>query len=150
MGLVEERLTDHAKNSAVFIQHYDDQAIQCCIDSWNKLCSLYPLVNVTEVVQRRRWLVFGPRVTVLKQGEELGEISRIAFSINRGLTAKVLQKNRDSSLIVVDCLTWWNCEDNQARGWPDRIVVDAERNCVTQFPEIVPAKSCLYCYPLNE
>lgn len=148
MGLVEEKLTDYTKSSATFIQHYGHEAIQCCIDSWNKLCSPHPLVNVTESVQRRKWLVCGPRVTVLKQGKELGEISKIAFSVNVGLTAKNLRENRDSWLIVVNCLTWWNCEDNEVRGWPDQILVDIEKNCVTQFPEIAPAESCLYCCPL--
>lgn len=150
MGLVEERLIDYTESPATFVQHYGDQAIQCCIDSWNKLCSSHPLANVTQAVQRRRWLVFGPRVTVLKQGEELGEISKIAFSVNGGLTARILRENKDSSLVVVNCLTWWNREDNQVRSWPDQIVVDIEKNCVTQFPEIAPAESCLYCCPLPE
>ena len=150
MGLAEERLVDYTESSAIVAQHHGHEAIQCCIDSWNKLCSRHQLVNVTEAVQRRKWLVCGPRVTILKQGEELGEISKIAFSINRKLTAKVLQENKGLSLIVVSCLTWWNREDNEVRGWPDQIVVDTERNCVTQFPEIAPAKSCLYCYPLHE
>ncbi len=150
MGLVEERFADYAEGSAVASRHHGHEAIQCCIDSWNRLCSLHPLVNVIETVQRRKWLVCGPRVTVLKQGEELGEISKIAFSINGRLTEEIRQENRRLSLIVVDCVTWWNCEDNVVRGWPEQIVVDTERNCVIQFPEIVPAESCLYCYPLHE
>ena len=150
MGLVEERFADYTEGSAVVSLNYGHEAIQCCIDSWNRLCSLHPLVNVTEAVQRRKWLVCGPKVTILKQGEELGEISKITFNINRGLTGEIRRENKGSSPIVVDCVTWWNRADNQVRGWPNQIVVDTERNCVRQFPEIVPAESCLYCCPLHE
>ena len=148
MGLVEGGVADHPKDSATLIQHYGEQAIQCCIDSWNQLCSMYPLSNVTEVVRRKRWLFCGSDVNVLEQREADGQISRITFGINRGLTARALQKSTDSSPVVVNCWIWWNCEGEQVRGWSDYIVVDITKNCVLRFPEITPATAHFHCCPL--
>jgi hypothetical protein len=133
---------------ATLLRDHGEQAIQCCINTWNQLCPLYPLTNLTEVIHRKRWLFLGPDVVTLEQNGRCGQISRIVFGINRRLTAKALRKYTDPPLIIVNCWICWNCGASRVRGWPSRIVVDVVKDCVAQFPDVVPATPHVYCCPL--
>jgi hypothetical protein len=139
---------DHPKDLAALLKEHGEQAIQCCIDTWNQLCPQYPLTNVTEVTRRKRWLFFGSDVVALEQDGSCGQISKIAFGINKRLTAKALRKHRDSPLIIVNCWICWDCGAEQVRGWSSHIVVDVVRGCVAQFPDITPSTPHVHCCPL--
>ena len=146
--LAKEGEIDYSKNPSAFIRDYSDQAIQCCIKSWNELCPEHQLTNLTEVTHRKKWIFFGHDIAILEECKEEGEISKIVFEINEYLTAKAIRKNPDSPVMVLNCWTWWNCEHHQVHGWMDRITVDVMNGCVTNFPEISPATPHVhFCSP---
>ena len=149
IALTEGGGVDYSKNHSVFIRDHGEQAIQCCIDEWNKLCPQYQLTNMIEVMHRKRWLFHSHDVTVLKEGGGEGQISKIAFEVNEHLTAKALRKHKDSPIIVVDCCTWWDCgECHETHGWSKHITVDVMAGHVSDFPEITPAAPHFFCCPL--
>lgn len=134
---------DYPKDPATLIKNCGGKCIQCCLDSWNGLCPGHPLTNVTEVTHQKRWLLFGHDTTVLEEVGGYGEISKIAFEVNGHLTAKALQQNSGSPVIVLNCRIWWQCGiHHQVHDWLKHITMDVEKCCVENFPEIVPPASC--------
>jgi hypothetical protein len=139
---------DDYRKLAEVLRDDGGQAIQCCVNSWNQLCPQYPLTNTTEVIHRKRWLFSGSDVVALEQNRDCGQISRIAFGINKRLTAKAFRKHRNLPLVVVNCWICWNCGATRVRGWSNRIAVDIARDCIVQFPRIIPATPHVHCCPL--
>ena len=129
------------------LKEYGEQAIQCCIDSWNRLCPQYPLTNVTAAKRRKRWSFVGPDVVTLEQAGDCGQISRITFGINGYASRSALRKRAEPPKITVNCWIHWNCEITRVRGWSDRIVVDIEKDCVVQFPNVVPMTPHIHWHP---
>ena len=148
MALMRESGTDYPRNAHALVEEYGDQAIQCCIDSWNQLCPDHPLTNLTQMDHRRRWLFCGHDVTSLKEDGVFGEISKIAFEVNQHLTAKALHKHPDSPVIILNCWTWWNYGKEQVHGWLNHIEVDVVNGNVALFPEIAPPTPHSHSYPL--
>lgn len=148
--MTKDRRTHHQKDHESLIKEYGDQAIKCCINSWNQLCPKHQIANLTEMEHRKRWLFCGHEVTSLKEEGASGEISKLILEVNEHLTKKALRKHPESSVIVLNCWTWWNYEKEQVHGWLDHIEVDVEKGCVTQFPEIAPPTPHVHVYPLPE
>ncbi len=148
MALVKEGGVDYPKDAKTLIRDYGEQAIQCCIGEWNKLCPQYSLTNVTEVKHQKRRLFHTHDVAVLEEGGGPGQISRVAFEVNEHLTAKALRKHPDTPMIVLDCSIWWDWGTSQVHGWSSHIAVDVTKGHVTEFPEITPAAPHFYCCPL--
>ncbi len=136
------------ENVRMLLRDHGDQAIQCCINAWNQLCPDYPLTNTTEVMHRKRWLFFGPDIVDLEQGGDCGQISRIAFGLNGRLTARAFRKHRDLPSVIVNCWIHWNCGETCVRGWSKHIAVDVMKDCVAQFPDVIPATPHVHCCPL--
>lgn len=144
-----EGVTEYSINAKKLIEDYGDQAIQCCVNEWNQLCSEHPLTNVTKIAHQKRWRFFGHDVAVLEEDGACGEICKIELEINQHLTAKAIRKHPDSPVIVLNCRTWWNCEEEKVHGWSYHIEIDVMKCCITQFPEIIPVTPHVYSYPLN-
>ena len=140
--------TDYPKDVDTLIKDYGDEAIRCCISSWNQLCPHHPLTNVTEILHRNRYRFYGHDVSLLKEEGTRGEISEIAFDVNKHLTAKALRKHPDSPIVVLNCRTWWNYGTGEARGWTGHIEVDVAEGCVKKFPEVIPVTQHSDLWPI--
>ncbi len=139
---------NHAKGYAALLEEHGEQAVRCCIDTWNQLCPRYPLTNVAEVARRKRWAFFGPDIVTLEQGGECGQISEITFGVSRRLSRSGLRRSTDSLLIIVNYSVYWNCGGTRVRGWSGRIVVDVEKDCVVQFPDVISVTPHVHWHPL--
>ena len=146
--MIREERTEYPRDAAALINLYEDEAIRCCIDSWNQLCSEHPLTNATEVAHRKRFRFCGHNVAMFRADEICGEISKVAFEANKHLTAKALKENPDLPVMVLNCWTWWRCESGNVRGWIGHIEIDVAKRCVTQFPEIHSAIHHLELWPV--
>jgi hypothetical protein len=123
---------------AVSLGDYGEKAIQCCINSWNRLYPQYSLKNLKKTATRKRWVFCGSNVVTVKEEGVCDQISKIVFGVNNRLTAK------DSSLVTVNCWIWWNCEGKSVRGWLEHIIVDIDKDRVVKFPNITPAISHIH------
>ncbi len=137
-----------ASDSAIAFREYTDQAIRCCIDTWNQLCPQHPLMNLTEIVWRKRWSLSGSDIAVLEQSGECGQISKITFGVSRQLAQRTFLKHGDQLLVTVDCQICWNCGTERVRGWSNCIVVDIKGNRVVQFPDVTCVTPHFHWYPL--
>lgn len=140
---------DYPGDYKALIRDYGEEAIRCCIDSWNGLCPQYQLTNVTEVIHKKRGLFHSHDIEILEEEGGYGQISKISFEVNQHLTSKAFRKHKDSPQIVVDCCTWWDCgKCRETHGWKNHITVDVMKGCVTDFPEVNPASPHLFCCPV--
>ncbi len=147
-ALAKQERTVHSEELTALIRDHGDKAIRCCVDSWNELCPQHLLTNLTEVKHRKRWLFCGHDMTMLEEGGDYGEISKIAFEINEHLTSKALRRHKDSPVIILNCWIWWNFGKEQVHGWFNHITIDVIKDRVTQFPQIIPPTSHVHCCPL--
>jgi hypothetical protein len=145
--MAKEGGKDYPKDPVTLIKEYGDQAIKCCINSWNQLCPQHQLTNLTDMIHEKHRLLLGHEVTSLKEDGTRGEISKLMLEVSQHLTKKALRKNPDSPVIVLNCWTWWNYEIEQVHGWSNHIEVDVKKGCVIEFPEIVPPTPHLHSYP---
>jgi len=136
--MIDDVVESYPKSNAMLLKDYHDQAIQCCINSWNQLCPSYPLAKVTEVTKQKRLGLFGSDVAFIVKSGNGEEISRIVFEINNRLTARAFRKHHESLLVIVDFRIWWNYDGYLVRGWLNHIMVDVVNNCVVNFPQITP------------
>ena len=142
-----ESIVNNPKSYTALLEERDEQAIQCCINTWNQSCPQYPLMNTTEVAHRKRWFFSGSDVVTLEQTGECGHISRVTFGVNSRLTRSGLREHADSQLVTVNFWVSWNCESTRVRGWSDHIVVDVGEGRVVRFPEISAVTRHVHWYP---
>lgn len=146
--MAKENVMSYANGRTAMHKKYSEQAVQCCISKWNQLCPDYPLTNVKEVTQRRRWILFGPDVFTFEQNGPCGHISKIVFGIDRKHATKALQRNGDLPLMTLNCRIWWNCGENRVRGWSNHIVVDLAENRVVNSIRVIPVTPHVHWCPL--
>jgi hypothetical protein len=126
------------ENFTTFIRTYEEQAIQCCIKTWNQFCSEYPIKSNYKITKKKRILSIGNDINIIDMANANGDISKISFSVDNRITMKSLRKNDDSPKIFVACRIWWNYDGYKVRGWLDHIEFDVSKDCITQFPQIRP------------
>jgi hypothetical protein len=148
LNMAKEKMFSYANGCTAMLKKYGEQAVQCCINTWNQLCPDYPLTNLKEVTHRKRWVLFGSDVYILEQNGPCGHISKIVFGVNRRHTAKALQRNEDLPLMTLNCWIWWNCGENWVRGWSNRIVVDLAKNRVVDSIYAIPITPHVHWCPL--
>ena len=139
---------EYPRKVSEFIKEYGDQAIKRCVDSWDQTSPQHQIKDLTNMAHGKRWWFCGGDTTFLSQNGICIEISKVAFEVNKHLTAKALRKHPESPVIVLAYWTWWNCGKKQVRGWCGHIEVNVETGRVIDLPGMSPATPHISLWPV--